>query len=405
MSQDSPEFWKRARRAREKLVDQFIYHPDVNLIDIGYAPERTESTEEIVLRIHVRERWMKDIPEERVAFPEQVDGIPVVVMPGQFHLEKDSPAPSEESNHLGRELRSSAMGTKKNVAASAGGERADLETMSNEETRNRCKALAKSTGKRCKKAALPDAEYCPVHQRAAGRRAEQPNSERMPPEKETAKAPEQASPKKKEWEQHAGFSVFFDYRVDKHGQQATDKQGKRIWQTRVYDNKSGTEEPLPGIDTAPWVNWVLKLADLPVTAEPISTETTASLLPAQVAQSDVRIEILPVRIFQIGPSPVVSEKMLSVEVRFQVSGTEVEKIAAERVPFWIQVHTVALESGAVDLVASEQSQLQPEIFEYTSQQTFSIPDLGRYELHSLVLLLPPIGRMASYQGPTFKVVP
>jgi len=96
MSQADSEFWSRARRARDKLVDQFINHPDVSLIDIGYAPERGETTEEIALRIHVREHWVKAKPEERVAFPKQVDGIPVVVMLGEYQLETDSPAADED---------------------------------------------------------------------------------------------------------------------------------------------------------------------------------------------------------------------------------------------------------------------------------------------------------------------
>ena len=96
MSQSEPEFWARARRARDKLVRQFIYHLDVNLIDIGYAPERSEGTEEIVLRIHVKERWMKAKPEERVAFPAQVDGIPVVVMVEDFRLDTGLPRLDED---------------------------------------------------------------------------------------------------------------------------------------------------------------------------------------------------------------------------------------------------------------------------------------------------------------------
>jgi hypothetical protein len=101
MSQKDSEFWARARRARDKLVDRYIHHPDVSAVDIGYAPERGEEAEEIVLRIHVRERWTKAEPQKRVTFPEQVDGIPVVVMLGEYHLDTDAPAASEESNHPG----------------------------------------------------------------------------------------------------------------------------------------------------------------------------------------------------------------------------------------------------------------------------------------------------------------
>ena len=85
-SQDEA-LWTRARRARDKLVDRYLGHPDVTLIGIGPAPEGGEESGQLVLRIHVRERWMNAKPEDRVAFPEQVDGIPVVVLPGEYRFE------------------------------------------------------------------------------------------------------------------------------------------------------------------------------------------------------------------------------------------------------------------------------------------------------------------------------
>ena len=102
MSQRDSEFWARARRAREKLVDRFIRHPDVIGIDIGFAPDRGEETEELVLRIHVRERWATADPATRVTFPEQEEAISVVVIPGKPpHLETDSTSSAEESCYPG----------------------------------------------------------------------------------------------------------------------------------------------------------------------------------------------------------------------------------------------------------------------------------------------------------------
>lgn len=77
----------RLKRARDKLVAQYIYYPDVTLIDIGYPLEDDREIKELVLRIHVKERWMKASPEQRTAFPEEVDGIPVIVMAGDYKLE------------------------------------------------------------------------------------------------------------------------------------------------------------------------------------------------------------------------------------------------------------------------------------------------------------------------------
>jgi hypothetical protein len=87
MSPRDSEFWTRARRARDELEDRFMGHPDVTLIDIGNAPDRAEGNEQIVLRIHVRRRWMETDPAQRVAFPKEVAGIPVVVVPEEFRLD------------------------------------------------------------------------------------------------------------------------------------------------------------------------------------------------------------------------------------------------------------------------------------------------------------------------------
>ena len=95
MSRNESEFWTRARRARDRLVAQFIAHHDVNLIDIGLAPDSDEETEEIVLRIHVGEGWMRADPDERVAFPDKVADIPVIVIFGEYTVGGPSRAPGE----------------------------------------------------------------------------------------------------------------------------------------------------------------------------------------------------------------------------------------------------------------------------------------------------------------------
>lgn len=87
MLQGDPEFWINARRAQNELSEQFLHHPDVSLIDIGEPPESSWLRGTIVLRIHVRDRWMQASPEERLAFPTEVNGIPVVVMPGEYQIE------------------------------------------------------------------------------------------------------------------------------------------------------------------------------------------------------------------------------------------------------------------------------------------------------------------------------
>jgi len=86
MSLEDSQYWDKVYRAQDKLVRQFLHHPDVSLIDIGYAPDQGAKTKSIVLRIHVRKRWMEADEDDRISFPKQVDGIPVVVVPGDYRL-------------------------------------------------------------------------------------------------------------------------------------------------------------------------------------------------------------------------------------------------------------------------------------------------------------------------------
>jgi hypothetical protein len=85
MPQPDPELWNRARRVRDKLADQYLGHPDVSLVGIGRAldSESTAPTERIVVRVHVR----RSLTREALGLPEEIDGIPVCMVAGDYKLE------------------------------------------------------------------------------------------------------------------------------------------------------------------------------------------------------------------------------------------------------------------------------------------------------------------------------
>ncbi len=74
-------------RALEKLIAQVMNDPDVTMIDVGYEPGKELIAENIALRIHVRQRWMDARQEDRTTFPDQVDGIRVIIIPGEYRME------------------------------------------------------------------------------------------------------------------------------------------------------------------------------------------------------------------------------------------------------------------------------------------------------------------------------
>jgi hypothetical protein len=172
------------------------------------------------------------------------------------------------------------------------------------------------------------------------------------------------------------------------------KREKDRWTVTTYDERRNGPEKVWGIEPTEWANWILRQMRPHIELELAPPQAEAG------AQREIEIEILDVQ-----PSEAERFQKLTTKVRFKVSGSERDKVTAARTPFWIQVQTFDLVSKAANLVASKRSELEPEEFTYTRELEFPIPKVGHYELHTLVLLLPPAGRMALHQGPTLKVVP
>lgn len=76
-----------ARQALAKLEVELGDDPDVSLIDVAFQREPGSPSGSVVLRVHVRDRWLAAKPEARTAIPSEVDSIPVVVTRGEYELE------------------------------------------------------------------------------------------------------------------------------------------------------------------------------------------------------------------------------------------------------------------------------------------------------------------------------
>lgn len=85
MTEPTQAEWDEIRRVKEKLIAQLGVHPEISLIDIGVDPEPTSSdqSKELVLRVHIRSAEAR----QRLKIPEQIDGVRVVVLFGNYQLE------------------------------------------------------------------------------------------------------------------------------------------------------------------------------------------------------------------------------------------------------------------------------------------------------------------------------
>jgi hypothetical protein len=82
MAPQDSEFWTKARQARDKLANQFLSHPEVTLIDLSYERGKGKPTEQLVLRVHVRQ----PVDMQALGLPDEVNGLPVRVVVGEYHL-------------------------------------------------------------------------------------------------------------------------------------------------------------------------------------------------------------------------------------------------------------------------------------------------------------------------------
>ena len=204
-----------------------------------------------------------------------------------------------------------------------------------------------------------------------------------------------------EWEEHVGFMVFFDSKIEDRGEQ--------VWRTRTYKTENGDEELFPSVEPTPWVNWIIEQAKLPTALTTVPSEMKAGTVSAEAdvmpeTVDPVSIEIVGVEVDE-DPLSSILERKLIAEVRFEISGPESSNLMAQQSSFLIEMWLIELENMSGQQVAAIDSRFVHNTHEYTREATFDMPPPGRYELHTILLLRPPNEKLVSYAGPIINIVP
>ena len=90
------------------------------------------------------------------------------------------------------------------------------------------------------------------------------------------------------WKQHAGFSIFFDYKLDENGHK---HWHTRVWKTTTYHEESGDVKELDGIDSREWVNWILEKSGLDAEKILGEPEVNEELEKSQLSTVSVEIQM------------------------------------------------------------------------------------------------------------------
>jgi hypothetical protein len=205
------------------------------------------------------------------------------------------------------------------------------------------------------------------------------------------------------------FTVSFDTTTDTTGQ-----QGVVI---RVYDESNGGKEAIfQGAQADSWVDWILERANLPSILKPgaLDVEPTQQQLPIETNSveellseelNDFQLKITHVHVSVVGRKLAIPNKKIKAEIALRLSGTDAEKLTLQTIPFHTEIYAINLNDGFPIHVGSREDQFEPHVFGYSYEFQLAIPAVGRYELHSVVHLLPSNKLSAYHQGPIIKVTP
>ncbi len=75
---------ERVQRAYEKALRAFGHRPDVTGVDIGYKYRDGQRGEEVVLRVHLREKLAPGLIDPAQLLPRDIDGVPLDVIQGSY---------------------------------------------------------------------------------------------------------------------------------------------------------------------------------------------------------------------------------------------------------------------------------------------------------------------------------
>lgn len=73
------------------------------------------------------------------------------------------------------------------------------------------------------------------------------------------------------WKQHAGFSIFFDYKLDENGNR---QWHTRLWKIKAYHDESGESREVEGVDNDAWVKWIMEKAGFEVMEVPVTEDNS-----------------------------------------------------------------------------------------------------------------------------------
>ena len=137
----------------------------------------------------------------------------------------------------------------------------------------------------------------------------------------------------------------------------------------------------------------------------VQQNSTAVAAVKSEVKFDIRINHLKfVRIDELTERDTSDPKIIRAIIDCELIGRGALESAAKQLPLCAQIHTIEIDTHRIDLVVHDTILLQPELLNYNFELDFNIPNLGRYNLQAVVLLLHQESAIDVKPGPLLKVI-
>jgi hypothetical protein len=118
---------------------------------------------------------------------------------------------------------------------------------------------------------------------------------------------------------------------------------------------------------------------------------------------DVSVEIYNFQIAVARPTPKTPETHLKATVGLKLSGQDSEKLASHGTSYRTEIFTIDVDSGFPRKIGSREDRFKPHVLDYSYQLEVPMPDVGRYEIHSLIRMVSSGEVKAYHRGPVMRV--
>ncbi len=132
-------------------------------------------------------------------------------------------------------------------------------------------------------------------------------------------------------------------------------------------------------------------------------------LAVAVAKSEVKFDIRISHLQFVRTDDLINgdasgQNIIRAVIDCELIGDRASEFAVMQLPLCAQIHSIEIDTHRIDLVVHDTILLQPELLNYNFELDFNIPNLGRYNLQAVVLLLYQESAIDVKQGPLLKVI-